>query len=70
MAAQPNRPAGLTWHKSSHSSDGGNCVEMAKLDSSVLVRDSGDRSGPVLEFKPAQWVGLMRRIKNEERAGR
>jgi hypothetical protein len=70
MAAQPNRPAGLIWRKSSHSSDGGNCVEMAKLDSSVLVRDSGDRSGAVLEFKRAQWLGLVRRIKNEEVIGR
>ena len=70
MAAQPNRPARPTWRKSSHSGASGGCVEVATPDSLVLVRDSRDQSGPVLDFKPDQWLGLMRRIKNEERVGR
>lgn len=64
MATQPNRDSALIWHKSSASGGGGECVEVAQRKSSVLVRDSGDRSGPVLAFTSAQWRGLTRRIKN------
>jgi len=35
------------WHKSSKSG-GGNCVEIKKDGDRVLVRDSKDRSGPIL----------------------
>jgi hypothetical protein len=39
----------LTWRKSSRSgSSGGNCVELASLESKVAVRDSKDPDGPVL----------------------
>lgn len=54
----------LIWRKSSASAGVGECVEVAKADSSVLARDSGDQSGVVLEFTPAQWLGLLRRIKH------
>ena len=70
MPAQPNRYSRLTWRKSSYSANAGNCVEVAKSDSSVLVRDSGDQSRTTLELTCAQWRGLVRRIKNEERVGR
>lgn len=37
----PDLPAGLTWRKSSLSSDNGTCVELAPLpDGRVAVRDS------------------------------
>jgi hypothetical protein len=65
MATQPNRDLTLNWHKSSASGGGGECVEVAQWRSSVLVRDSGDRSGPVLTFSQAQWCGLVRRIKDD-----
>ena len=69
MAAQPNRPARPIWRKSSHSGASGGCVEVASSDSFVLLRDSHNQSGTVLQFKPAQWLGLVRRIKNDERVG-
>ncbi|MDG4835789.1 DUF397 domain-containing protein [Micromonospora sp. WMMD967] len=39
---------------------GGACVEVAdNLPGVVLVRDSKDRSGPVLTFAPAAWRGFV-----------
>ncbi|MGA5301696.1 DUF397 domain-containing protein [Nucisporomicrobium flavum] len=37
------------WHKSTRSSSGA-CVEIKKESDRVLMRDSKDRSGPVLAF--------------------
>ncbi|TNH31441.1 DUF397 domain-containing protein [Micromonospora orduensis] len=49
------------WRTSTRSTDsGGNCVEVAgNLPGVVLVRDSKDRSGPVLAFAPAAWRGFL-----------
>lgn len=65
MAAQPNRYTTLTWRKSSASTADGGCVEVAKSDSFVLVRDSREPSGGVLELTRSQWLALLRRIKND-----
>jgi hypothetical protein len=64
MAAQPNQYLTLSWHRSTASDGGGGCVEVALWESSVLVRDSRDHAGTVLEFTPAQWLGLVRHIKD------
>ncbi|MGO9193492.1 MAG: DUF397 domain-containing protein [Streptosporangiaceae bacterium] len=56
----------LVWRKSRASGGSGECVEVAQLDSSVLVRDSRDRSGAVLVVTSAQWLGLLRRTRNGE----
>ena len=46
----------LNWRKASHSaSNGGGCVEVADDDSRMLVRDTQDRTGPVLKFTPGAW---------------
>jgi hypothetical protein len=43
------------WRKSSYSGDnGGACVEVASA-ASVLVRDTTDRSGPVMIFTADAW---------------
>jgi uncharacterized protein DUF397 len=63
MATQHNPNSTLIWRKSSASADGGNCVEVAKLGMSVLVRDSDSQAGTMLEFRQAQWRGFMGRIK-------
>jgi Domain of unknown function (DUF397) len=66
MATQPNRDSILIWRKSRLSGESGGCVEVASHESSVLVRDSRDQSGIVLAFTSAQWLGLLRRIRNGE----
>ncbi|MEV0049227.1 DUF397 domain-containing protein [Saccharopolyspora shandongensis] len=56
--------AGATWRKSSRSVSGSNCVEVARRDAVVGVRDSKDPGGGVLVFSAARWAdfvgGLMR----------
>jgi Domain of unknown function (DUF397) len=64
MATQPSRYSTLAWRTSTASGGAGECVEVATSGSSVLTRDSVNRSGAVLEFTPSQWLGLTRRIKN------
>ncbi len=54
----------LNWRTSSASIGAGECVEIAKLDSFVLARDSKNRADTVLEFTSAQWLGLIQRIKD------
>ncbi len=66
VATQPNRDSTVVWRKSSMSANGGNCIEVAKSGASVLVRDSGDPSGPVLSATCAQWLRFLRRIRNGE----
>ncbi|MEV0722214.1 DUF397 domain-containing protein [Micromonospora purpureochromogenes] len=48
------------WRTSSRSTDsGGNCVEVADNLPVVLVRDSKDRSGPMLTFAPDAWRAFV-----------
>ncbi|MFB8206154.1 DUF397 domain-containing protein [Kitasatospora purpeofusca] len=50
----------LVWFKSSYSgAEGGECVEVAEATSTVLVRDSKDKSGPSLTFSPAAWEAFV-----------
>lgn len=57
---------GAAWYKSSRSSGNGNCVEVAVIDDAIAVRDSKDRSGPVLVFTPAEWDAFVAGAKGGE----
>jgi Domain of unknown function (DUF397) len=51
------------WRKSSYSGDnGGECVEVASAGA-VLVRDTTDRTGPVLTFTADAWREFTTTIK-------
>ncbi|BCL16262.1 DUF397 domain-containing protein [Micromonospora sagamiensis] len=51
---------GAVWRTSTRSDNGGStCVEVAtNLPEVVGVRDSKDRQGPVLSFRPAAWAAF------------
>lgn len=54
------RPPDSAWHKSSYSSgEGGQCIEVATSHSTVHVRDSKARKGPMLAFAPARWAAFV-----------
>ena len=52
------------WRKSSHSGNGGSdCVEVGGSPQRVLVRDTKDRTGPVLRLTPAAWRRFAGQLK-------
>jgi hypothetical protein len=54
---------GHGWRKSSKSASG-NCVEIREEGDRVLVRDSKDRSGPVLTFDLNAFRALIADLKD------
>jgi Domain of unknown function (DUF397) len=70
MAADPGIDPALEWRKSRSSGESQGCVEVAKRGSSLLVRDSRDRSGALLSFGPAQWADFLARIRGAAREPR
>jgi Domain of unknown function (DUF397) len=51
------------WRKSTYSGDnGGECVEVVAAGA-VLVRDTTDRTGPVLTFTAEAWRAFTATIK-------
>lgn len=53
------------WRKSACSYTG-SCVEIALWRKSVAVRDSKDRSRPVLVFTHAEWDAFLSRVRYGE----
>ncbi|HEX5301908.1 MAG TPA: DUF397 domain-containing protein [Streptosporangiaceae bacterium] len=64
MATQRNPKPTLIWRKSRASGGGGECIEVAGSGFSVLVRDTRDKFGVILEFDQVQWRSFVSRVKN------
>ena len=47
------------WIKAQKSSNGGSCVELRRIGTTIEVRDSKDRSGPILSFTPAEFDAFL-----------
>ncbi|MGW4411916.1 DUF397 domain-containing protein [Nonomuraea sp. NPDC004702] len=60
--------SGAVWKKSSRSgNNGGNCVEVAtNIPGIIAVRDSKDRSGPVLRFTAGEWDAFLGGVRDGE----
>ena len=53
----------VRWHKSSHSSANGQCVEVAPVAGTIAVRDSKNPAGPELIFTRPAWVAFIEGVK-------
>ena len=49
----------VRWHKSSHSSANGQCVEVTPVSGTIAVRDSKNPAGPELIFTRQAWVAFV-----------
>ena len=55
------------WFKSSRSSGGQECVEVAFLDGGVVgMRDSKNPTGPALAFTSGEWSAFMAGVQDGE----
>ncbi|MGW7543249.1 DUF397 domain-containing protein [Streptomyces sp. NPDC054770] len=61
--------SGRAWRRSSHSSGGGECVEVAPGSDRVRVRDSKWRQDAVLVFRHAAWCGFLTELVDPETRG-
>jgi hypothetical protein len=50
------------WRKSTHSSNNGSCVEVRRVAAAIEVRDTKDRTGPVLTFTTDSWQTFVAAI--------
>ncbi len=56
--------SGAIWRTSSHSTQDGNCIEVAAArPGRITVRDSKNRQGPLLVLAPQQWQQFTHRLK-------
>jgi hypothetical protein len=52
------------WRKSSYSGNGGgDCAEVGDDTRRVIVRDTKDRTGPRIAFRPAAWRRFTEQLK-------
>ena len=52
------------WRTSSYTGNGGgNCVEVGDAARMIVVRDTKDRSGPVLRFSLVAWHRFADQVK-------
>jgi hypothetical protein len=56
-----------TWTKSTYSGNNNGCVEVARLDGQVFVRDSKLGEGsPILAFTPHEWACFVAGVRDGE----
>jgi hypothetical protein len=53
------------WRKSTLSSSSG-CVEVTLTEGAIAVRDSKDRSGPILLFNGPEWQAFVGAVRMGE----
>jgi hypothetical protein len=53
----------MDWRKSSYSQNGGDCVETASGNGTVMVRDTTNRDGGSLAFTASAWSAFTAGIR-------
>jgi len=54
----------VDWRKCSYSgAQGGECVETASSDSTIIVRDTANREDETLTFTAAAWITFTAALK-------
>ncbi|MGI8328762.1 DUF397 domain-containing protein [Actinomadura scrupuli] len=51
------------WHKSSHSTVNGECVEAAAM---ILIRNSNDPAGPTIACTPEDWRTFLGQVRTSD----
>jgi hypothetical protein len=54
---------GVTWRKSTHSNPSGGCVEVGTTPSTIIVRDTTNRSGATLTVSAETWRALLGKVR-------
>jgi hypothetical protein len=52
-----------SWRKASYSDNGGNCVEVARHNRHILVRDTQNRARAALKVTPTAWRTFADQLK-------
>ncbi|MEU4534265.1 DUF397 domain-containing protein [Streptosporangium sp. NPDC023825] len=59
--------AGAEWRKSTHSTNDGACVEVAKLSGGrVALRDSQNRQAGVQTYSRSEWIAFVGGVQDGE----
>lgn len=53
----------LRWRKAKRSKANGACVEVAPAAGAIVIRDSKDPQGPVLNYSPESWRSFIGEIR-------
>ncbi|MFI6736677.1 DUF397 domain-containing protein [Nonomuraea sp. NPDC050451] len=56
----------LPWRTSTFSGNGQSCVEVAITATMVAVRDTKDREGGFLTFRPDEWDAFLDGVRHGE----
>jgi Domain of unknown function (DUF397) len=55
----------IQWRRSSRC-ESDTCVEVARIDRTIAIRDAKDVDGPVLIFSAVEWAAFVAGVRNGE----
>jgi hypothetical protein len=64
MTTTPDTILTRPWRKSSRSTGGQDCIEVAQTEESCMVRDSKNPDGARLAVSRQAWIAFTRRVKS------